>query len=315
MKALLFWMLVCASTAALRAGEMDDLQNAYRFGAESKVVYHVVDDDGHSVPEAEAEVVYRSYGRRQDNANWKTLTDSNGVFVAQHRTNERLVVHVRKDGHYYGRDEISYFDMARSRVADGKWQPYGATKRLVLKRVKKPTSLVKHDELDSRKIPAYGEWLGFDLERFDFMRPYGFGVSEDVLLRFSLEKGERYLSAVELSFTNHLFAGVCLMRKDLHSGLRFVYQADTNEQYATSCRYTYVRRAGRPPEVNTLDAYSYLIFRTRTRVDRDGRLVSAHYGILEGPLGFVGPGGFFVSHCLFNGTENDKNLEWSPLFP
>ena len=54
-----------------------ELQKAYRLGAESKVVYKVVDDEGNVVPNAEAEVWYRSYGRSWDNAHWKTKTDTN----------------------------------------------------------------------------------------------------------------------------------------------------------------------------------------------------------------------------------------------
>ena len=143
-----------------------ELQKAYRLGAESKVVYKVVDDEGNVVPNAEAEVWYRSYGRSWDDAHWKTKTDTNGVFVAQHRTNERLVVAVRKNGYYFCTDDVSYFDTQRNSVIDGKWQPYGAEKKLVLKKVKNPIALSNHDELDCRRIPAYGNWLGFDLYAF-----------------------------------------------------------------------------------------------------------------------------------------------------
>ena len=287
-----------------------ELQKAYRLGAESKVVYKVVDDEGNVVPNAEAEVWYRSYGRSWDDAHWKTKTDTNGVFVAQHRTNERLVVAVRKNGYYFCTDDVSYFDTQRNSVIDGKWQPYGAEKKLVLKKVRNPIALSNHDELDCRRIPAYGNWLGFDLERFDFVAPHGGGTHEDVLLRFSLQKEGDYRASVELSFTNQLFAGVCLARKDDNSELKFLYCADTNAQFVTTCRYSYERESGRPPVMNTLDEHSYLIFRTRTKVDQTGCLKSANYGILAGPLGFVGPGGFSVGRCLFNKIENDNNLEW-----
>ena len=300
----------CFAIAAL-AEMASELQKAYRIGAESKVVYQVVDDEGNAVAEAEAEVWYRSYGRPQDDAHWKTKTDTNGVFVAQHRTNERLWVVVKKNGYYFGSDDVSYFDVKRNSVVDGKWQPYGAKKEIVLKKILNPIALSNHDELDRRKVPTYDNWVGFDFEKFDFTPPYGAGACDDVLVRFSLQKGMDYYASVEFAFTNQLFAGVCPMKKDNHSELKFLHCADTNGYYVAACRYSYERKFGLPPVMNTLDEHSYLIFRTRTKVDEHGCLKFAHYGILEGPLGFVGPGGFSFRRCLFNRAVNDSNLEWN----
>ena len=288
-----------------------ELQRAYRFGAESKVVYQVVDNDGYSVPNADVEIWYRSYGRPQDNAHWKTTTDTNGLFVAQHRTNERLYVVVKKIGYYFAKDEISYFDSCQNQVEDGKWQPYGSKRQLVLNKIINPISMCRHDEMDSRKIPVYGHWLGFDLEKFDFLPPNGAGVKEDVLLRFSLIRGSDYFAAVEMSFTNQLYAGVRPKMINNSSELKFQYRADTNETYVSTCYYSYERKSGQLPILKTLNEGSYLIFRTRTKCDKEGRLKSAQYGIIEGPLEFVGPGGFSVRSCLFNPVKNDQNLEWN----
>ena len=125
MKLTAVFDILCCLPLALQAEVSPELLNGYRNGAESKVVYRVVDDEGNAVSNATAEIWYRSYGRPQDNAHWKTQTNRDGEFVAQHRTNERLSVAVRKDGYYSCRDVVSYFDIKKNSVVDGRWQPFG----------------------------------------------------------------------------------------------------------------------------------------------------------------------------------------------
>lgn len=51
------------------------------------------------------------------------------------------------------------------------------------------------------------------------------------------------------------------------------------------------------------------MFRTRTKVDSEGRLVSAMYGKIYGNWNFVGPGGMSIEQFVFNTTANDTNFE------
>jgi len=61
-----------------------------------------------------------------------------------------------------------------------------------------------------------------------------------------------------------------------------------------------------------LQADECLILRTRTRLDKEGRLVGAYYGKIYGPLrfgfSFDAPGEMKILHYL-NPNENDPNLE------
>ena len=50
-----------------------------------------------------------------------------------------------------------------------------------------------------------------------------------------------------------------------------------------------------------------MIFRTRTRVDENGKLVSAHYGKIYGPWEFSTV--IRIKDIYFNPTPNDLNLE------
>ena len=56
-----------------------------------------------------------------------------------------------------------------------------------------------------------------------------------------------------------------------------------------------------------LDVNSYLVFRTRTKVDSDGKLISAHYGKIYGVWEFFDV--MMAANVQFNPTPNDTNLE------
>ena len=53
----------------------------------------------------------------------------------------------------------------------------------------------------------------------------------------------------------------------------------------------------------------YLIFRTRTKVNEKGELLSAHYGKIDGEWKFHELHGMWIRGIYFNGMPNDTNLE------
>ena len=55
------------------------------------------------------------------------------------------------------------------------------------------------------------------------------------------------------------------------------------------------------------DDDEYIVIRTRTKCDDNGRVVSAHYAKIYGPIGFGGE--FTCTGLYFNPNDNDTNLE------
>lgn len=169
-----------------------------------------------------------------------------------------------------------------------------------------------HDERTSFKVPVYDEWIGFDCEKYDFVSPYGQGVKNDMLLRFALNNPtvDDYHMTMEVSFTNNLYAGAYEMERTKTSEFESVYHADTNAVYRQTFSYRFDQSPVKVPEYTTqLNSNRYLVFRTRTKVDSEGRLVSALYGKIYGDWNFVGPGGMSMSQFVFNTRPNDTNLE------
>lgn len=282
------------------------------YGAKAKECFYVVDQDGRPVEGARIRGAFWTGGGMNDYEAVDGLTNTNGEYVAEGRSKYKLRYTVSKDGYYSTNGEVLYVG-TRSvpAVKDGKWQPYGERRTIMLKQIKNPLNCGRVCGLKEFKVPIFEKWIGFDFEQYDFLPPYGSGIFADVLLRFALQRPsmKEYHMKMEVSFTNQPYAGAYTMRKDLCSELRSVYKADTNAIYNNTYVYSFDRFPDKRPIVKKLSKDEYLVFRTRTRVDENGVLISARYGALYGEWSFVGARGMNIPFIIFNPTPNDVNLE------
>lgn len=281
-------------------------------GALAKVKIKVIDQDGVAVPRAKIWGCFTTGDGFDDYALVDAFTDTNGEYVAQNKCNERLRLDVTKEG-YYRTDVKIYF--ARSKadplVVDGKWQPYGETRTVVLKKIKNPYAVkVFAGEQCHRKIPVFEQWLPFDMGVSDWLAPYGKGKYSDVLLRFERKIVERggFAFSMEACFTNNPYAGVYCKTLDESSDLKTDYHADTNANYCANYRFLYDVINKGPAKKMGCERNSYLVFRTRTRVDENGKLIGAHYGKYCRGWSSDAREMQFGSSC-FNPVENDNNIE------
>ena len=285
--------------------------DAYRNGAEAKIVYRVIDDEGAPVVNARAQVWFRTDYPRLEVRDWALSTNTNGEFVAEGKINERISIGVDKEGYYHTFDRVTFRSgTGEYKVVDGKWQPYGKTRTVVLKRIKNPIRLRDPDARYRYKSPVSGEWTGFDLVCGDWMPPLGKGKSADMMVRYVREpRPDGYFKSLDISFTNNPYAGVYLMDKDSYSEMDSVYEANTNGEYVGNLRYEFERTAKGNHMISELGSGQYLVFRIRTKVDDDGNLISAHYGRIMGALQYLEKGGMVLGPVFFNPTPNDTNLE------
>ena len=284
------------------------------YGAKAKECFYVVDQDGNPVEEARIRGAFWTGGGMNDYVPVDGLTNTNGEYVAEGKSRYKLRYTVSKDGYYSTNGEVVYVN-TRSvpAVKDGKWQPYGTKRTIILKQVMNPLNKGRLYGLKDFAVPVFDEWIGFDFEQYAFLPPYGNGVYADAMLRFALYRPSKkeYHMKMEVSFTNQPYAGAYTMIKEQFSELQNVYIANTNADYKSVLVYSYDRFPDKRPIVNKLSKEEYLVFRTRTKVDTDGNLISARYGVLYGEWSFVGPRGMNIPFVIFNPTPNDVNLEGS----
>lgn len=162
-----------------------------------------------------------------------------------------------------------------------------------------------------RKIPKFDCWIPFDLEKFDWTAPYGKGVCPDVLLRLHNRTTSNffdYTDRMEFCFTNNPFAGAYEVRKDSYSDMKTCYVAISNAVYESQFTFICEKASDNKRTEKYLKDDEYLVFRTRTSVDEQGNMKSAHYGVIYGPC-FSARDCIRFSDGCFNPIENNSNVE------
>ena len=279
-------------------------------GALAKVNLKVVDQDGVVVPDAKIWGAFTANHLR-DSVLVDGQTNTNGEFVAQGNCNEILRVDVTKEGYYHTEVKVNFW---RSKsdpvVVDGKWQPYGETRTVVLKKIRDPIRLRDPNARYRYKYPESGKWAGFDLECGDWVPPLGGGKCADIMIRYILKpRPDGYFKSLDISFTNNPYAGAYVMNRDSYSEMDSVYEANTNGDYVGSLRYEFERTAKGNQVISELGFGQYIVFRIRTKTDEEGNLISAHYGRIMGALQYLEKAGIVLGPVFYNPTPNDTNLE------
>ena len=283
------------------------------------ISYKILDDAGRPVPDVSCRGWIREFDIKGGGRSYSLMSDTNGIVTIHGKCSVSFTAFFMKEGYYMSRLEPCLDEDGKgSAIVDGKWQPYGETRTVVLKRIKNPYAVkVFSGEQCHRKIPVFEQWLPFDMEQSDWLAPYGKGKYGDVLLRFEKAGSGRvgdFAYSMEACFTNNPHAGFYCKPMDEFSDLKTDYHADTNANYSTRYRFLIDVINKHPPKQIGCADNSYLVFRTRTRVDENGNLVGAHYGKYCEGWSSDAKEMQFGSSC-FNPVENDTNIEGDqPLF-
>ena len=308
------------------AAKMPEVQKAQRKGAKAKIIYKIVDDEGKPLANHKIGYIWQNDYPRKIWGGY-AITDSKGMVVLKDKVGGKLKVAVSGDGHHYGAwDEICFHwrKNVSPLVKDGRWQPYGEYRTLVVKRIKNPIEMKFHNwGFDGCPAPATNVWIGLDLEVGQWCKPYGSGKHEDVMVRFrgTIVDDFTWDTQTELSFNNNPYAGFYVMQKDMYSSMSTCYAALTNDTAYVEKTIKLISKGRKDISPNgqafdKIPADKYLVFRTRCIVDEKNRLVSAHYGKINGEFGGLLKLLFFPSCYIageagiyFNSTPNDTNLE------
>ena len=290
--------------------------NGFR-GYEAAIVVRCVDDEGQAVPDADISTAL--YPDRGDNVvvrNGRTGPD--GCFQIKGRTSGEVSFTLKKSGYYRTRYDYRLYDDAENDIRDGKWQPYGATNTVVLKRIRNPIAMFVVPTSRDIVIPVCNVRLPFDLEKGDWLPPYGKGIRPDfdVIFRWNGKKMNEYVgSSLELAF-NKPQSGYYICPQDEYNEFKGPYHAESGHMLNTNLVLTIkINHENRKVDVLEQGAKQCFILRLRPQVANDGRVVSARYGKIYGPInfGYLSDGtGAFSCHMYLNPTPNDTNLEFDP---
>ena len=114
-----------------------EVQEAQRKGAKAKIIYRVVDDEGAPITNI---TVHGQWQNDYPRKTWKEtfVTGTNGEFVAKEKVGGRFGFYVKRDGCYLSSTGVDFHwrEGVSPLVKDGKWQPYGEQRTLIVKRKK-----------------------------------------------------------------------------------------------------------------------------------------------------------------------------------
>lgn len=304
----LFFVILLAQVAVAQSEEEMALYRARTKGAKAKECLRIINQDGMPVEGADIFGGLQTGGGRNDFTLFRGMTDTNGEYVIQGKCTNRIRCDITKVG-YYDSEFLSTSYGFTHTVSNGMWQPYGRKTELVLKKIINPS--VSGTRYINRNIPAYGQWMGYDLKEADWVPPLGNGKLPDVMIRFmSREVGALDFGyKMELSFAHFPFAGVIRKKKDITSRFPCVYAAKTNDMYKSGIVFEVDRTGSQKRIWDELNNDEYLIFRTRTTINERGELVSAHYGRIDGEWRFDQLHEMWIRGVYFNDVPNNTNLE------
>lgn len=275
---------------------------------QSVIEIKVVDDSGAPVEGATVEINYVNF-RDQDGRILKT--DSEGKIRSTGSAELRINVFVSREGYY----RTFYRKSNGTSLAKN----VDHNLKVILRRKIKPVPMYACKiEL---QIPALSKRCGFDLISNDWVAPFGEGLVSDLVFiaEKSFQDSSNYETQVELLFEQD-HEGIQVDAAALRGGKFFgsAFQSTRiGKLEGYSKRFSFsAKRSTRGYEGSTRE--QSFLFRTRAKLDKNGDLLTAHYGKIKDGIdvtkGAALDGKMPVLRftVYFNPVPNERNLEFDP---
>lgn len=297
-----------------RAPLSADAREAFARGATIEIDLRVVDSTGSPVEGATVNVGLS----QKESGKFKSHsgeTDTNGNWRVEANCSNLIHIRVMKEGYYETRIKRHLFSVDHAdvnrRINGRRWSPWEQI--VVLKEKRKSVPLIAKG--GKHHIPISETPVGFDFSRGEIIAPLEVGRAADILFQYSFQTTNNTgHCSLTLSAANP-DDGMIILRTDEWSALKTVYEAPV-DGYLSSISFERDWAGRTFSKREELDAEAYIVFRCRTKRDEEGKLITAHYGIIHGPLDFGQYGkddkeGVMIFRSTFNPTPNDRNLEWN----
>jgi len=271
----------------------------------------VVDSKNNLVSGADVMLGFYTPRKKDDGVYGKT--DTGGLFSAIGTPVNEVNYQVKKDGYYTTEGKyVFYRPNDTNIVKDGRWQPWNPTNMVVLKERRNPVPMFAREvEIE---MPAQNVPVGFDLEKGDWVAPYGKGIQPDLLFRYaSTNTGPNYLDfscQLEMTFNNP-HDGIQVLPIDGTSKLRSLYEAPESD-YGPRLLLQCERTPYKIIKKTEIDADQYLVFRVRSITDNNGSITNAKYGKIYGPIQYGILSGHHISFEYYLNHGGTRNMEYDP---
>ncbi|MGE9289943.1 MAG: carboxypeptidase-like regulatory domain-containing protein [Puniceicoccales bacterium] len=287
----------------------------------------VFDESGEPIENAEMVAVFTTVSGKEDIE--RARTDEFGEVAISDQTPFKTYMRIVKDGYYssiYNKIDIS------EPPAYGELTPRSRSFDVTLRRTIDPRALMaKRGDIE---IPVKNEWIGYDLEVSDWIKPHGRGDRGDVLFRYEnqflgynisengLEKVRKresqsgnewtvemeqhfygnWSGRLEMKFPGEGEGIVKVVDGYLKNSEMKMPHLASEEGYKAHAEWE-----GSMPSKN-LDLYQGYFLRVRV-VKRGDEIIQANYAKINEEIDFD-PRGTISFSYYFNPQINDRNLEF-----
>jgi hypothetical protein len=236
----------------------------------------------------------------------KGLSDNDGLFTDSAETLPLVGVVIDKSGYYRS---IEKYEFKSRSLLLNRWEPWNPTIEVVLKKKRNPVGMYVGGGII--QVPKFDEPIGYDLEKGDWVAPYGKGMTSDFVFTYKAEMRayRDYECSFVLSFSN-MEDGIQEYRfnPEDQSYYKWPFEAPTSGYDKTLSRHE-VKAPEKNLQTDAKKEINYII-RVRTRTDDKGNIIEAKYGKLSGEFGFD-PKGNIQFYYYFN-PDGTQNLEEDP---
>ncbi len=303
----IFVFAISASCTYAQASKLsEEIRNALINGARVKMTIKVVDEEGSPVTNAVAGAYFRkSFGKEWGKTIDKT-TDRNGICIVEERTSDTVFTHATKDGYYRGRNE--YFATKDYKLDGDKWLPWDVTNTVVLRKIKNPVPMCRRQVMSSIPADAKSGELFFDLMIGDWVKPYGNGEIADLTATYSVVENSVWHGRICVTnfvfYFNGDYNGQYVKDKRMNS------EFDTD--YESSVDNIYTKHISEASEhIYVITDKQYLVFRIRSKVDTEGNIISAYYGVVKDSFRIPWRYEQLMMQYFININENERSLEFN----
>lgn len=278
---------------------------------EAKVIVKVMDEAGKPVPEADV-TIYFQY--EESIRGWETATVTNhavgksnpdGIFECTGTTDANVFAEARKQG-YYRSDGISKIKPTRNPLLNH-WDPWPLRLEVVLKKKRNPVPMYR--KFEWLKPPVLGLSVGYDLEIGDWVTPHGKGTKADFFQSFHIQSvGDRNYYSCIITFPGQQ-EGLqkYTPTQDDHSWYKWPFEA-MEDGYVNKFSGEVVYEKNGPEKSNSLKEKTNYLFRVRTKIGANGKIISACYGKME----FISLSSEGLNLIYFFNPDGTRNLEEDP---
>ena len=265
-------------------------------------------------------VFAKGYGKGWGNITKATSvelhTNQDGFCETKGETVKNHKFDISKEGYYKGFIPYNIIDSKTYNKVLNRWEPWPCEVTVKLRKVKEPVEEFYFFRESYFKSPNKNEEIGFDMLKGDWVRPHGKGEVADFTFNMINAKkiDETHLHDIaNLTFQTEYDGILDSPSKSIYSSFTWPYTAPLtgykNLQLFRNYEMVPESRFPQARESNVGDKHS--IIRIRTKVDINGKIISAYYGVITN-LHFNPMKHTISISYKINPDNKSKSLEFVP---